>query len=360
VYFLVLFFFAKNIISLVGAKSEILDMGTNYIQIISFQFLFFGFVMSANSVFEGKGITYPIMIASILKTILNIILDYLLIFGHFGFPELGLKGAAIATLISQFIACVVLLIFVFNNRSEFILRLTGIIRTNLKIYLKSFKLGVPAGLDFVLWVFGQNILILMLNKLNPLFSGFYGVFSLILSLSLNLYLGISVAAMNLVGKSTGANKPKDALMYGNYCMFYSLFICLLVAVAFVIFPKNILSLFMKEATHIDNLYSNLYIMAIILFPTALNVVGGNAIRGTGNTMWMVWTQIPGTIFVVGFSYLFVFVLNMGITGVLIAVLLDELLRGIANYIKFFLFCYKRINKEVITQSNQELPQIDTD
>ncbi|HNZ26902.1 MAG TPA: MATE family efflux transporter, partial [Spirochaetota bacterium] len=139
-YFIIWFIFGKSIIHLLGARDDILEMSYNYVKIISFRFLVLGFVLGGNSTLEGKGITSPIMISSIIKTLLNVFLDWVLIFGKLGFPELGIEGAAIATLISSLVGDVILMIFVFLIKKDFILRFRGIMRPNFIIYLKSFKL----------------------------------------------------------------------------------------------------------------------------------------------------------------------------------------------------------------------------
>lgn len=342
-YFIIWILFGKSIINLIGAKDELLEMGSSYIFIVSFQFLFFGLVISAESIFQGKGITYPIMIVSVVKTLLNIILDYLLIFGKFGFPELGIKGAALATLISQIVSSLILLILVFNNNKYFSMRIKGILKPNFFVYLKSLIIGIPAGIEFMLWVLGQNFLIFMLNKYNQMFTGIFGIFSIILNLTLTLYFGISIAAMNLVGKATGSNDLKMALKVGNLCILYSLIICFITGIFFILFPKEIFSIFTGDKSIIESNWRFVYILILIIFPTAVNVVGGNAIRGRGDTKWMLYTQIPGTIFIIFMVYLFLFQLKMGIAGVLFAIFIDELWRGVINYLKFRLYYIKRLN-----------------
>ncbi len=344
-YFLFYLFFGRQFLSLLGPKKEILDLSYQYISIISYQFLFYGFVLSANSIFEGKGDTLPIMIVSIIKTFLNIVLDWILIFGKFGFPEMGIRGAALATLISQIVSGVIFMIMILASQRDFKLRIKGIFNPNFKIYLKSFVLGFPAGIDFMLWVLGQSALIFLLNRLDALASGFFGIFSLILSLTVNLYFGISIAALNLVGKATGAKDSKLALKSGNLSILYSLIICLIISIVFMIFPTGIISIFTKNIELLPNIPLLMFIMAITTFPTAFNVVGANAIRGTGNTMWMVITQIPGTILIVLMAALFIFVFKLGLVGLLIAIFIDELWRGVINYIKF-LYSVKKVSNVI--------------
>ena len=72
-----------------------------------------------------------------------------------------------------------------------------------------------------------------------------------------------------------------------------------------------------------------------MFSKSLNIIIGNGIRGYGDTRWMFFTQIFGTVFVVSMALLFVIGLHLGIVGVFLAVLADEFVRGIINSIRFF-------------------------
>ena len=71
-----------------------------------------------------------------------------------------------------------------------------------------------------------------------------------------------------------------------------------------------------------------------MFSKSLNIIIGNGIRGYGDTRWMFFTQIFGTVFVVSMALLFVIGLHLGIVGVFLAVLADEFVRGIINSIRF--------------------------
>jgi Na+-driven multidrug efflux pump len=74
--------------------------------------------------------------------------------------------------------------------------------------------------------------------------------------------------------------------------------------------------------------------ALTMFFKALNILAGNSIRGTGDTLWMMYTQIGGTLTIIGVSGWLVFGMGWGITALMIAVLVDELVRGVVNEVKF--------------------------
>lgn len=76
------------------------------------------------------------------------------------------------------------------------------------------------------------------------------------------------------------------------------------------------------------------LISINLFAKSANIVVGNAIRGSGNTIWMLITQLFGTVWVVSVALLFVFVLKLGIAGVFLAVIVDEIVRSFINLGKY--------------------------
>jgi Na+-driven multidrug efflux pump len=78
----------------------------------------------------------------------------------------------------------------------------------------------------------------------------------------------------------------------------------------------------------------LHIISFTIFPIAVNVVMGNAIRGFKDTRWMFFTQTIGTIFVISVSAILLFVFDLGLKGILITVLLDEVIRAVLNHWRF--------------------------
>ena len=108
----------------------------------------------------------------------------------------------------------------------------------------------------------------------------------------------------------------------------------------VLFPEQILSLFTSDKAIIASSGIYLLMIGFNLFSKSGNIIVGNAIRGSGNTKWMLYTQIFGTIWIVSVAAVFVFVCKLGILGVFLAVMADEGVRALIN-----LWKYLRIVKE---------------
>lgn len=333
VYLLFFFILARPMLSLIGARGEVLNQGVHYAQIISFVFLSMGFSLTAASIFQGIGKTLPIFISAIIRTVMNVFLAWVFIFGKFGFPELGIPGAALASLISDLTGQAYLIFAVFRIRN-FKITLKGILHPVAKLYAKVMKIGIPAGAEFMLWSGGQLVLIYLLNQVDIFAAGFFGLLNTIISLSLNIYNGISVAALTLVGQAIGAKNRKEAYRSGSFSILYCLTVCAVIGAVFLIFPQGIIRIFSNDPKVISELAPMMVLLFGILFPKAVNIVAGNSIRGTGDTRWMMWTQLAGTIIIILMANVFITVFKLGLFGMMLAVLIDEVWRGLVNYGRF--------------------------
>jgi len=110
--------------------------------------------------------------------------------------------------------------------------------------------------------------------------------------------------------------------------------CLVVASVYTFMPQGIVSVFTSDSDAIGRLTALMPLAVILLFPKSVNVIVGNAIRGTGDVRWMLLTQIAGTIIIVSIAAVFVLKLKLGLYGVMLANVIDESWRAIINYIKF--------------------------
>ncbi|OHD54931.1 MAG: hypothetical protein A2Y33_02970 [Spirochaetes bacterium GWF1_51_8] len=324
---------ARPFLTLLGAEGYILDKAVSYVQILSWFFLAYGITMTLGSACAALGKTMPIMISSIIKSVLNIFLDWVMIFGNLGFPEMGVEGAALATVISLYIGNIVFIIMALKL-PVFKIKLKGIFKPVAKTYLKVFSLGLPAGIDFILWTVGQTLIIAILNGWDKLAAGYYGIFSVVVNLSLHLYMGIGDASISLIGRATGARDNREAYRIGNYALLYTLIICAAVCVVILLFPTQIVGLFTKDASVTAKLAPYTFWCVLILFPKSINVIGGSAIQGTGDTRWKMYNQIAGTIIIVPMVYVTIYHLGWGLGGLLFSVFFDEFWRGVLNYFRF--------------------------
>jgi putative MATE family efflux protein len=329
-YFCFWLFCAQKVLSLVGAQGHILQLGVSYVRIMSFAYLLEGAIFTSSAVFQGRGKTIFISISALLRTGINIPLNWCLIYGHWGFPALGVSGSACATMLCEFIGGGFLVFLLLSNK-DFPISFKRICHPVWRHYKRIMKIGLPNGLESLCWSIGNTGILTLLNKLHPEAAGQFAVINVIKLLTLNMYFGLGVATMTLVGMAVGAKNHELAKRSGLTALYLSFTICFVIGLSYMIAPRFIIGIFVSDAAVITQLIPLLYILFLALFPQAFNVVGGNSIRARGDTKWMFKTQIFGTIVIIPLAYIAMFTLHLGLPGLIGVIFFDEFWRSLVNY-----------------------------
>ncbi|MDD5928797.1 MAG: MATE family efflux transporter [Spirochaetales bacterium] len=337
---ILLFFFwtfcSPLVFRLMGVSENVMGLCVKYTRIYAPVFLILGLFASYSVVFQTSNYTKPLVTYGIIRSGLNIILDYLLIFGKFGFPKMEIAGAALGTTIAEYAGALYLLYITITRRKKFFTSpgLKTIIHADISQYFHSIKLGVPTACEDLLWNLGNLLIIKILNKINEQAAGIYTMVFTLEILIVVIIGALGNGTLTLTGEATGA---KDHKLYRNIVKTAIRWAFLVSAAALIfvsIFPRLTLSLFTKDAEIIEMSVTFVILVAINLFGKSGNIILGSGIRGYGDTKWMLFTQILGTFSVVGIAALCVFVFKLGILGVFIAVLCDEGSRALINFARF--------------------------
>ena len=337
--FFLWFFASEPVFRLMGVSETLLPMCVEYSRYYSPIFLLVGFGASFMVIFQTSNHTKHLAISSFIRSVLNIFFDWVLIFGHLGFPAMGIKGAALGTTIAEFIGGIYLVISFWKSR-----KLTtrpgskGIWHSRFKSYFHSAKLGINTALEDFLWNIGNLAIIRILNSINELAAGIYTIVFGVEVIAVVVIGSLGSGTMTLTSESVGKHDVKQ--YKGVTTTAYAL--CLLIAASMIaaglLFPHQIIAIFTKDVEIIATSGIFLLFIGINLISKAGNIIIGNAIRGSGDTRWMFLTQIFGTVFVTAMACLFVFKMHLGITGVFLAVMSDEAARFIINTLKYRKIC----------------------
>lgn len=335
ILFLIWFFGAESIFTLFGAQGDILSFASRYAHILSFLFLFLGIDVTAGGILMGIGITRPIMVFGIIKSLVNIVLDWALIFGRLGLPAMGLEGAALATVVATAIGALGILITSLVMRGlPFRLSKRALLRPDWHYFQHIWKVGLPSGLEGFLWSSGQLVIVYFLNQIDGMAIGVYSLVIGIQILALFVYQGFAKSAMTLVGQRWGEGDRKAALDTALHCQRLTLTVSIACGLLFLSFPAFLAGLFTKDAGVVARAVPLLRLSGVYIQFQAVNVIMGHAIRGTGDTKWMMYSQIFGTVFVIGVSYLLIFQAGLGLIGMYLTMIMDELSRGAVNTVRF--------------------------
>ncbi len=327
---------APAVFRLLGVREPILALSLQYIRTMSLELFYLGAGTTIGAIFQGLGKTRPEMWTGILRSALNIVLDWVMIFGNLGCPELGVAGAGLATSLSGLISTVVFLAIAFRARDlPFRPSFRSVLKAPLRPYLDVLKVGLPSSVEDSLWNFGNLVLAAFLNALSAEAVGIYRLVAQIELTPVFFYYGIARAVTTLVGNKTGERDIEGAKRTGKRATIDMLIFCLFFTAAFLAFPKAILSVFTDRKDLVSIAAPFLMIASVTAIPKCVNIISGNGIRGYGDTMWMLVTQIFGLAFVIGVSWVLIFPVGLGMYGLFITLFLDESVRGIINTIRFY-------------------------
>ena len=333
--FLFWLFCPEPVFRFMGVSDNLMPMCLSYARFYAPVFILIGLGGSLSVILQTSNYTKPLVVYGIIRAGLNVVLDYVLIYGKLGFPALGIKGAAIGTAIAEYVGAIFIAYIFFTNK-KLVTRpsLEGIRNSRLSTYLVSAKLGVNTALEDFAWNIGNLCLIKILNNINELAAGIYSIIFGVEVLAVVIVGAIGNGTMTLTSEATG---KKDLEQYKGVCK-WAYGLCLIVAAFMILLdvtiPEQIIALFTKDAAVITTCSVYLLISGINLISKSANIIIGNGIRGNGDTKWMLYTQIFGTVSIVGVAVFLVNVCGLGIVGVFIAVLVDEAVRAVLNLCKY--------------------------
>ncbi len=335
--------FSKNILLFLGAEEKVLQYALPYFISVAVPSVFLCLMMILSSSLRGAGDTKTPMKIAIVSNIINIVLDYILIFGIFNFNGLGILGAGIATTISRIVGVILLLIKINSNETKIHIDVFGKWSIDKDILKSITKIGLPAGVEKLIMRFGQLVYGGLIIKLGTKAYAAHNIAGTIESFSYLPGMGFGVAAATLVGQSLGAKKADEAQKYGLMSYFLSTGFMVIVAAAFYIFAPFLAGLFSEDLEVIALVVKVLRIIALFQPFLCITLVITSALQGAGDTKFPMYSTFIGIwgVRVLG-TYILGIKLNLGLVGVWLSYALDVTVRGIILMIRFMKGKWKEI------------------
>ncbi len=333
-FFIFGIFFSYKIFYLFSGEFALKKLAGDYMFYIIVPSIVFVSPIIFGAVFRGIGDTKTPFYLSIISNSINILLDYILIFGKFGFPQMGVKGAAIATSISRGVMLIIYLILIFNKKRGFKIDFK-IVKLNFEIIKNMIKIGFPASLERFMFSFGNlffgNI---VLNIGTEAFAA-HRISINIESLSFNTGFGFTNATTTLVGKAIGREDEILAKRYTFTSLRITLLIMSLVGIVLFFFPDLFIRIFTDEKKVIDYARVAVRIISVAqpFFAMVLIFMGG--LRGGGNTSSPFWATTIGMYLIrIPLAYILVKYFFLGMFGAWLAMATDIMFKGIYLYLIF--------------------------
>ncbi len=313
------------------------DAAVTYFRIIMGGMIFNCIQMAINSAQRGAGNTRITMRTNVTSNLVNIVLNYLLIEGHFGFPALGIVGAALATVLGTVVSSIMSIISIAN--AESFISIPYILKEKIRASVKALKSLISIGYG----IFFEQILMRIGFMATAVMAAKKGMDSMaahqvgmnLMGLTFSFGDGLQAAAVALIGRSLGQGEPELAKDYGRTCRALGMMIAA-VLIAFYFFgAKWLMSMFFEEEHIIEIGVSIMRVIIFIVLFQIIQVIYMGCLRGAGDTLYTAFAATMSvTVIRTLVSWLGGFVFGFGIVGIWLGVLADQISRFLFAGIRY--------------------------
>jgi multidrug resistance protein, MATE family len=312
---LVIGYFVGSLFSIMGHTAELEILERKYFYILIFG-SGIGLVKTCfASYFAGIAKTRAVMIADTLGVTINIPLTYALIFGEWQFPELGIEGAAYATIISTLFSLGIFLAFYFQRSHRSRYSVDQSLKFDRGILNRYMRLGVPSGIEMFLNVAAFNLFLLMFQSYGVIEAASAAIVFNWDIVSFVPMIGLNVAIISMVGRFVGENnlaRMREVMLSG---FLIGLAYSSILAVLFVVLREPLVAVFLVDSPHSDGiLHLSTFMMiglASYVMADAIILITGGILRGAGDTRWLMWVSILLHWLMLVIQYFVIKVLDMG-------------------------------------------------
>ncbi len=202
--------FGSTLIGLFTRESVTLSLGLTYSNIIIYGIPPFILSLAISGTFRETGVAKPLLFISLFALILNAAINYVLIFGYYGFPELGVAGAAIGTVIARYVEFGLLVILMIYMKSSFRFKLVTLFQIPIDVIKKINKKALPLTINEVFWSIGQTAVIFAFALRGETELAAMNVANGVSQIVFVIFGGIATSVAVMVGNTLGENKLKEA------------------------------------------------------------------------------------------------------------------------------------------------------
>lgn len=327
--------FARPLLLFAGAKADTIDYAMSYYKIVSLGLIFNYLRLAICSAQRAIGKTKITLITNVAANLINICFNYLLINGHFGFPRLGVNGAAIATDIGNGIAFIIAFISIYKRKGFLSISIKDNWLIDVKEWIHIFSVAAGAFIEQLFMRIGFFIAAKIVNDLGTEQTSINAIISTIMGISFNITDGFAIGASTLVGQSLGEKDKSKAFAYGRMSQIISIFTASIMMLTTITLRNQLAFVFTTEKYLVSEAGRLLMYTCIIMLPQSIQWVTNGILRGAGDTRYTARSALISIVFVRPlFAYTLVYIFNFGLIGSWAGMLIDQSLRMILNDVRF--------------------------
>ena len=324
--------FAEPLVRFFGLKGNALYLSTEYLKAISPFFIGFGCVMGLTTGLRGVGDVITPLFIGIIMNIFAVFFMFVFVNGWLGFPEYGVKGAALGNGLSFVIGALLLAVFWLSN--QLLVSYSSIFKLDIIRVRNIFKVGLPSALEQIVFQIGITAFLILVALYGTEAYAAYGIGVQILSFSIVIGFGFSIAGATLVGQHLGADDQSQAKRAGWGAMRLSIISMTFFGILIALFAET-LSRFMIDNDEVVRLsVIFIWLLGSVQPLMAIEFSLGGALRGAGDTKTPLVITLTCLLFVRVFLALIFYFLNASIEIIFSTLVADYVVKGFLYIARF--------------------------
>ncbi|WP_441910023.1 MATE family efflux transporter [Paenibacillus sp. MCAF9] len=326
--------FGGHLLQTLNLQGEILEHAKSYLAIVGGMIFLQAIINSISAIIRVHGFTKEAMFVSLGMNIVHIIGNYLLIFGKFGFPEMGVQGAALSSVISRGLALIVFFWMLYRIMSVRI-EIKYYIALSKEYILKILRIGIPSALEQVMY---QACQIVFLYYATYLGAASLAAKNYANNISMFTYLfafAIGMGTAIIVGRMVGAGEQTIAYRQVWKSVRWASAVTLIAVLLVILFREPLMRMFTDDE-EIVRLGINVLLLSIVLENgRTINIVLINSLRASGDAKYPLYIGMGSMVAMsLPLGYFFVFQLDLGLAGIWLAIAADEWLRAVIMFFRW--------------------------
>lgn len=331
---IILFLFSNSIFSLIKLPTELLAEAKLYMNIVGGGIFLQGIFMTYAAIFRSNGLMKHGMYISVMVNLINIVGNFILLYGIFGLPKLGIAGVAISSVVSRFIG-VIVIIYMFRKKIKGNVSLKYMFPFPKSTFRRIMIIGLPAGGESISYNASQMVILTFVNMMGTNVVKVRSYVTILAWFTFMFASAVSQANQIRVGYLIGAGEVEEASQTVLETLKPAVISSILIAVLLFLFSDSLMGIFTNNQEVLRLGKMVLFIDIFLEIGRAFNMVLVRGMQAAGDikfpisigilSMWIIATLL---------SYIFGISLGWGIGGVWIAMMLDECIRAVIFYVRW--------------------------
>jgi len=326
-----------QVISIYSKDPAVISQGSVYLQIVAFSYVVTAITNSFAFVLRStENVKLPLL-TSLVALSLNTLMNYGLVLGNFGLPSLGVKGAAIATIISRLIEVVLLLLIIYRRKLPVAAKLPALLNFKILSIKKFFNTTLPVIATEIIWSFGITTYNVVYARIGTESIAAVNIAGTLDRIIFVVFIGLGNACAIMIGNRIGAQENELATDYAKKYLLLGAIGASVLGLIMFLFVTPLLSFYQVSAATIDLTVKLISLMALSLPIRSLNLILLIGVLRAGGDTRVAFFIDAGSVWVVGVPMAFIgaYVLGLPVHWVYLMVLADEAVKLVFGLYRFF-------------------------